>query len=53
MPISRGIPAITIGSGGEADGAHSPEEWWRNTNGVRGLRRLTYLLLAEAGLSRR
>lgn len=53
VPISRGIPAITIGSGGEADGAHSPDEWWRNENGVRGLRRLTYLLLAEAGLPKR
>ena len=53
VPISRGIPAITVGSGGEGEGAHSAEEWWRNTNGVRGLRRITYLLLAEAGLPRR
>jgi tripeptide aminopeptidase len=53
VPISRGVAAITVGSGGEADGAHSPDEWWRNENGLRGLRRLTYLLIAEAGLPRR
>jgi len=50
--ISRGVPAITIGRGGTAGQTHSPAEWWINTNGVRGLRRILYTLLAEAGLPR-
>ena len=49
VPISRGIPAITIGRGGEEDRAHSTDEWWINTHGTRGLRRLLYVVLAEAG----
>jgi len=49
VPISRGIPAITIGRGGEEGRAHSTDEWWINANGTRGLRRLLYTLLAEAG----
>jgi tripeptide aminopeptidase len=52
VPISRGIPAITIGRGGEEGRAHTTDEWWMNTNGTRGLRRLLFVLLAEAGLSR-
>lgn len=52
LPISRGIPALTIGRGGESGRTHSVDEWWRNENGTRALRRLLYLALAEAGLPR-
>ena len=40
---------ITIGRGGVADRAHTPDEWWANISGTRGIKRLMYLVLAEAG----
>jgi di/tripeptidase len=49
VAMSRGIPAITVGRGGMAGNAHSPDEWWVNTNGTRALKRLLYLVLAEGG----
>jgi acetylornithine deacetylase/succinyl-diaminopimelate desuccinylase-like protein len=53
VPIARGIPAITIGRGGFGAHSHSPEEYWVNTNGTRGIRRIMLIALAEAGLARR
>ena len=50
VPISRGIPAITIGRGGIAGKSHSTEEYWVKTNATRGVRRLLYLVVAEGGL---
>ena len=50
VAISRGIPAITIGRGGVAGKTHSPDEWWINANGTRGIRRILYIVLAEAGM---
>lgn len=50
--ITRGVPAITLGRGGRAGNPHSPDEWWINANGTRGIRRILYTLIAEAGLSR-
>lgn len=32
VPISLGIPAITVSRGGESGASHAPEEWWRNSN---------------------
>lgn len=37
IPIARGIPAITIGGGGQGGNAHSPDEWYRNEGAVEGL----------------
>ena len=31
IPMSLGIPAITIGGGGGAQGAHSIDEWYQDT----------------------
>ncbi|UFH53030.1 M20/M25/M40 family metallo-hydrolase [Spirosoma sp. KNUC1025] len=50
-PIAKGIPAITIGSGGTGGGAHSLKEWWLNDKGVLGMQRILLVLLAETGLS--
>lgn len=52
VAMSRGIPALTIGRGGQSGNSHSVSEWWINANGTRGLRRILYTLLAEAGLPR-
>lgn len=49
IPMSLGIPAITIGAGGEAGLAHTPDEWYRNDGGPEGVLRalLTVVLVAE------
>jgi acetylornithine deacetylase/succinyl-diaminopimelate desuccinylase-like protein len=50
VPISRGIPAITIGRGGISGNSHAPEEFWVNSNSPRGIRRILLVALAEAGV---
>ena len=51
VPIARGIPATTIGSGGEGFGAHSLHEWWANRDGHLGIQKALLLVLAEAGFA--
>ncbi len=51
IPISLGIPAITIGGGGSGGGGHSPGEWFINENGPRGIQRALLILVAQAGLA--
>ena len=48
IPLSRGIPAITIGAGGRGGGAHSLQEWYDNTNGMRGVVRALAIIVALA-----
>ncbi|MGH7506622.1 MAG: M20/M25/M40 family metallo-hydrolase [Longimicrobiales bacterium] len=50
IPISRGIPAVTIGGGGESSGSHSLDEWWRRADGSRGIQRALLIVLGTAGL---
>ena len=52
VPISRGVPAIAVGRGGLTGKTHAPDEWWVNANGARAIKRVLYLLLAEAGVRR-
>jgi len=52
VPISRGIPSMTLGGGGIGGRAHALDEFYINANGPRGLQRILLLLLAEAGLER-
>jgi tripeptide aminopeptidase len=49
IPISMGIPAITIGGGGVAGAAHSPGEWFINRNGALGIKRALMITLAQVG----
>ncbi|WP_212744257.1 M20/M25/M40 family metallo-hydrolase [Maribacter sp. ACAM166] len=49
IPISIGIPAVTIGRGGIGGGAHSLNEWWLNKNGVEAIKLALLLTVAEAG----
>jgi acetylornithine deacetylase/succinyl-diaminopimelate desuccinylase-like protein len=51
VPISLGIPAITLGAGGRSDGAHTLGEWYENEGGVAGLERLLLTLLALARIA--
>ncbi|NJD09214.1 MAG: M20/M25/M40 family metallo-hydrolase [Gemmatimonadetes bacterium] len=50
VPISRGIPALTIGRGGDGGNSHAPEEWWRDVDSHVAVQRALLILLAEAGL---
>jgi acetylornithine deacetylase/succinyl-diaminopimelate desuccinylase-like protein len=47
IPMSLGIPAITLGAGGEAGGIHTLDEWYSNQKGPEGILRafLTLVLL--------
>ncbi|NKB34339.1 MAG: M20/M25/M40 family metallo-hydrolase [Pseudomonadales bacterium] len=48
LPISKGIPAITMSRGGIGGGAHSLDEWWENEDGHIGIQIGLVTLLAEA-----
>lgn len=50
IPIAMGVPAIAIGAGGMGGGTHTPEEWYDDTNGVRGLQRALRIVVGAAGL---
>ncbi len=47
IPLSLGIPAVSIGAGGQGGGAHTPAEWFHPESRELGLRRV---LLALCGL---
>lgn len=51
VPISLGIPAVTIGRGGQGGEGHSPGEWWINRDGHLAIQRALLLVVAEAGLA--
>lgn len=51
VPISLGIPAITIGGGGIGGNAHSPDEWYIHRNAARGIQRALLIVVAEAGIA--
>lgn len=44
IPLSLGIPAISIGAGGQGGGAHSAAEWFHPENRELGLRRILLAL---------
>ena len=51
IPISLGVPAVTIGRGGVGGENHSPGEWWINRDGHLAIQRALLLTVAEAGLA--
>ena len=52
LPISKGIPAVTMSRGGVSGNSHSPDEWWQNVDGHVGMQIGLVTLLAEAGLAK-
>lgn len=52
IPISKGVPAVTIGSGGKSGGAHALGEWFLDDKGYEATQRALLLLLSEAGLAK-
>ena len=50
IPLSLGIPAISLGGGGKGGGAHTPDEWYEPAGRELGLKRLFLITLTLAGL---
>jgi len=50
VPMSLGIPAITIAGGGNGGGAHSPDEWFVPTNSYEGPQTSFLIALAMVGI---
>jgi tripeptide aminopeptidase len=48
VPLSLGLPAISIGAGGQGGGAHTPQEWYQPDRRDIGLRRILLVLAALA-----
>lgn len=46
IPLSLGIPALSLGAGGEGGGAHTLGEWYSAKDRELGLRRILLLALA-------
>ena len=51
IPISLGIPAVAIGAGGRGGDAHTPGEWFENTEGTLGLSRALGVVVEAAGIA--
>jgi acetylornithine deacetylase/succinyl-diaminopimelate desuccinylase-like protein len=52
IPLSLGLPAISIGAGGHGGGAHTPQEWFHPDGRELGLKRVLlalFLLLRNGG----
>ncbi len=51
VPLSMGLPAVSIGAGGQGGGAHTNQEWYQPETRELGLRRILLALaaLAEEG----
>jgi acetylornithine deacetylase/succinyl-diaminopimelate desuccinylase-like protein len=46
IPLSLGVPAISIGAGGQGGGAHTPNEWFHPDGRETGLKRILLTLFA-------
>jgi len=44
VPLSLGLPAVSIGAGGQGGGAHTREEWYQPEGREIGLRRILLIL---------
>jgi acetylornithine deacetylase/succinyl-diaminopimelate desuccinylase-like protein len=48
IPLSLGVPALSMGAGGTGGGIHTPKEWYDAKDRELGLRRVLLLMLALA-----
>jgi acetylornithine deacetylase/succinyl-diaminopimelate desuccinylase-like protein len=51
IPISLGVPSLSMGAGGEGAGAHTLAEWYSDKDREIGLRRVLLLTLAMTELA--
>jgi tripeptide aminopeptidase len=52
IPLSLGIPAVSLGGGGMGGGSHTLGEWYDPTGRALGLKRLYLAAIALAGIHR-
>jgi tripeptide aminopeptidase len=52
LPISKGVPAVTLGWGGKGGNAHALNEWWLDDKGTDAIKLALLTLISEAGLSK-
>jgi len=52
IPISMGIPAITLGAGGTSGNSHTIDEWYDPRGRDLGLKRALLVLMGVVGLRR-
>ena len=52
LPISLGIPAITLGAGGTSGNSHTLEEWYDPRDRDAGLKRALLVILGMVGLKK-
>ena len=50
LPISLGVPAATLGGGGQGSGSHSPGEWYQPVNAWQGPQKLLLTVLGLVGV---
>ena len=50
LPISLGLPAITLGAGGHAGSSHTLDEWYESRERNKGLRRGLLIMLGMVGV---
>ena len=50
IPISLGIPAITVGRGGEEGGVHTIHEWFKPVDAYLGPQKNMLLILLLSGV---
>ncbi len=50
IPLSLGIPAISVGAGGRSGSAHTLEEWYEPAGRELGLQRVALTVLSVAGI---
>jgi acetylornithine deacetylase/succinyl-diaminopimelate desuccinylase-like protein len=50
VPISLGVPSVTIGVGGEGGGSHTLKEWYRNKDAYRAGQTALLMALSLTGL---
>jgi acetylornithine deacetylase/succinyl-diaminopimelate desuccinylase-like protein len=51
VPIALGVPAVTIGRGGDGSNGHAPDEYWVNRDAWLAVQRALLLVVAEAGFA--
>jgi tripeptide aminopeptidase len=51
IPMALGVPATTIGRGGQGGGAHSLDEWWLPARPEVAVKKALLIVLAEAGFA--
>ena len=52
LPISKGIPAVTLSWGGQGDNNHALDEWWLDDKGTDAIKLALLTLVSEAGFSK-